>query len=154
MTPSRLSHQTAPGSPGAETRPRRVYLIHQPSIAKRGPQPDLNKLAGHGELHMLIRAGEHVTRDPRRALRLITERLDGFDPLEDALVWLGGDTLAAVLVGVALAELGHEDVRWLWYDRPPLPGGGRDDAAGVYRPITVPLFTTDLTHDDPEDFHG
>lgn len=127
----------------------RVYLVHQPSVARRGPQPDLNKLAPFGELVTVIRTGEHVTRDPRRALRLIHDRMKDFDAETDYVVWVGGDTLAAILVGVVLADQGHDAVRWLWLDRPKNSDGSRDDARGEYRPMFVPLFLEDQrAHDE------
>lgn len=104
--------------------------------------PKLELLAEHGEVQVLVRAGDSPTFTPKQTLKHLCERLRAFNPEQDFLVWAGGDTLAAVLVGVALERLGHTNVRWLRYERGRDPvHGTRTDEGAKYRPVDVPLYS-------------
>lgn len=116
-----------------------VYLIAQPTISTHGKQPNIEPVAKYGSIRVLIQAGEYPTFNPGRCLDLIRSRLEAFDPEQDYLVWAGGDTLAAVLTGVVLAERGVQEVTWLRYERGRDRQGARTDEGSRYVPITVPL---------------
>lgn len=121
----------------------RVFLICQPSIRKDGSMPDLKPLAEHGEVILLVHAGDRPTFSPSETKVLqsrIIEKLRDFDPNQDFLVWAGGDTLCAVMTGVALERLEFNRVRWLRYDRGRDPATGRrTDANARYVPVEYPL---------------
>lgn len=120
----------------------RVFLIAQPTVARGGRLPDLRPLAEHGAIHVLVPAGDRPTFRPRQTFELISRRLrdQEYDPKVDMLAWAGGDTLAAVLTGIALADLGVEELLWLRYERGRDPRTGeRVEEGSRYTPIQVTL---------------
>jgi len=123
-----------------------VYLIAQPTVSRGGDLPKLKPLAEWGEVRVLINPGEDPRYHPGRALGRIRARLAGFDPARDFLVWAGGDTLAAVLVGAVLMDFATEEgatfetFQWLRWERGRDAHGNRSDTEGKYVRITVPLF--------------
>lgn len=129
------------GSP--ETTMGNTYLIMQPSVARNGKMPNLEPLAAHGTLKVLVAAGEYPTFHPGRCLDLIANRLSDYDPERDLIAWVGGDTLAAVLTGVVLADMAAEEgwprFRWLRYERGRTEDGSRTDVGARYLPIWVPF---------------
>lgn len=128
--------------PTSPSRPPRVFLIAQPTIARGGHMPDLRPLAEHGSIRVLVSAGDRPTFRPRQTFEFIARRLreHEYDPDTDMLAWAGGDTLAAVLTGVALADLGVEEFTWLRYERGRDPRTGeRVDKGSRYEPIRVAL---------------
>jgi hypothetical protein len=130
-----------------------VYLIAQPTISRHGRQLLQNPapLTRYGDLKVLVLSGEFPSFNPERVLSLIRERLAKFDPTTDYLVWAGGDTLAAVLAGVALTQLGHTRVQWLRFDRgrDPADPDTRTDHDGRYIPVDIPLNGIPLTAKAP-----
>lgn len=123
-------------------RPPRVFLIAQPTVARGGRLPDLRPLAEHGPIHVLVPAGDRPTFRPRQTFEVITRRLrdNEYDPSSDMLAWAGGDTLAAVLTGVALADFGVDEFLWLRYERGRDPRTGeRVEEGARYSPIRVTL---------------
>lgn len=121
-----------------------VYLIAQPTVARNGSTPDLRPLAEHGEIRVLIAAGEYPTFHPERCRRLIEDRLKHFNPETDFLAWAGGDTLAAVMAGMVLADMADENdwptFRWLRYERGKDAEGRRTEVGAHYAPIEVPTY--------------
>jgi hypothetical protein len=122
-----------------------VYLIAQPTVSNDGRLPKLEPLAKYGTVRVLVNPGEDPRYKPQRALDLIVKRLADFNPADDYLVWAGGDTLAAVLTGIVLADLSCNDdkpftsFRWLRWERGKDKWGKRTDEGGHYVPIRVPL---------------
>lgn len=122
-----------------------VYLIAQPTVSLDGKLPKLEPLAKFGQVRVLINPGEDPRYKPQRALDLITKRLQDFDAAEDYLAWAGGDTLAAVLTGIVLADMScaedkpFSSIRWLRWERGKDNAGRRTDVGGHYVPIIVPL---------------
>ncbi len=120
-----------------------VYLIAQPSVSRTGELPKLEPLAKFGQIKVLINPGEDPRFGPPRAIELITKRLKDFNPEEDYLAWAGGDTLAAVLTGVVLADLSLErefsHFNWLRFERGSNAAGERTVEGGRYVPIVVTL---------------
>ncbi len=120
-----------------------VFLIAQPTIARSGSLPNLEPLGEHGNVKVLVPAGDRPTFQPTRTLEQIANRLKDFNPEEDFLVWAGGDTLAAVLTGVVLSDMGVERMRWLRYERGRNSDGTRTDAGAKYVPVEVDLGEID-----------
>jgi hypothetical protein len=116
-----------------------VYLIAQPTVKRDGELPVLTPLGQHGTVKTLINTGEYPSLHPERCLKLIEQRLANFNPAEDYIAWAGGDTLAAVLLGVVLAKMGIQNVRWLKYQRGWGSDGERDDTKSYYRLVEAPL---------------
>lgn len=125
-----------------KTRPT-VYLIAQPTV-KRNPAPgqratqNIEPLYRHGDVVVLVAAGEYPTFNPERCLSLMEHRMADFDPERDFFAWAGGDTLSAVLVGNLLAQRGVKEIRWLRYER-GRDGKTRTDHDAYYLPVTIPL---------------
>lgn len=121
----------------------KVFLISQPSLARsQDHRPkSLDRLYDHGEVHVLVQAGEHVAFQPERMMRLIAQRLEGFNPEVDFIAHAGGDPLATMMVGMVLADMSAEEgwqkVRWLRYDRPEDGRGGRTHIGAKYVPMDV-----------------
>ncbi len=120
----------------------RVYLIAQPSVKRNGSMPDLSPLAAHGDLTVLVEAGVYPSYNPDRAINLILTRMDDFDYNYDMVAWAGGDTLSAIMAGIALAEL---NVPWFWflrYSRHRDKATGQRLNEGSYQKVKV--FMTDV----------
>jgi hypothetical protein len=120
----------------------KVFLIAQPTVAKDGSMPKLEALQEHGDVHVLVSAGDSPSFRPNKTLDDILRQLAQlYKPDEDFIVWAGGDTLAAVLVGVALERQGHNEMTWLRYDRPYDPvQRKRVDEGARYVPIKIKLY--------------
>jgi hypothetical protein len=76
---------------------------------------------------------------PAQAAIQIRERLKNFRPERDYIAIAGGDSLAVILVGTALAQMGHSSFNYLRFERSRLPDGSRDPSSGAYVPLQVPL---------------
>ncbi len=82
---------------------------------------------------------------PAQARIQMRERLKDFNSDRDYVSIAGGDTLAQVLVGATLLELGHQFFNYLRFERSRLPDGTRDPASGAYIPLRVPLTSDAAT---------
>jgi len=122
-----------------------VYLIAQPSLDREGRAPDTSPLAEHGEVVVLIRAGEYPSNNPQKAVKLLWERLQEYNPETDFLAWAGGDTLAAVLVGMVLMDMGHRGLNWLRYDRPKDPKAPHKRTHIGARYVPIPIAWEDAS---------
>jgi hypothetical protein len=135
-------------------RPAVVYLIAQPSISRKKTPVNITPLYAHGEVKLVLPQGDSPTFSAKKCLDLMDNRLfpeDGsqqYDPDVDYLVWAGGDTLAAVLCGMLLAEREIWTFQWLRYERARLPNGTRTDEGAVYVPITIDLSDPHLEEND------
>jgi hypothetical protein len=125
----------------------KVFLIAQPSVSKDGKFPRLELLAEHGEVHVLVAQGDQPSFKPNRTLNDILRQLaELYKPEEDYLVWAGGDTLAAVLLGVALERHGYRNIRWLRIDRPYDPvQRKRVEEGAKYVAVQFDLYPDDST---------
>lgn len=130
-----------------------VYLIAQPTVSRNGSLPKLEPLAEHGDVRVLVPAGDRPAFQPERTLDQIYRRLENFNPNEDFLVWAGGDTLAALLTGVALIDRNVEKFKWLRYERGRDSDGNRTDEGARYVPIEVNLeqLALDITETSEAD---
>jgi hypothetical protein len=127
----------------------KVYLISEPSTSRVRDHKakNMEPLYEHGEIVVLVRSGEHPGFQPARVMRLIRQRLTDFNFETDFVAHVGGDPLAVLMVGMALADMSvAEDgeslfhrVRWLRYDRPEAPGGGRTHEGARYVPTDVEI---------------
>jgi hypothetical protein len=78
--------------------------------AGRTDQP--RRESKHGNVRAIFKAGERASRNPSASLARLIEALRPFRP-GDFISWLGGDTLVAMLAGVALSTLGVSEWKWL-----------------------------------------
>lgn len=129
----------------------KVFVISQPSLRKDGWLPNISGLSKYGEIELLLQPGEDPEQNPRLCLLRLTERLTTFNPDQDYLVWIGGDTLGAVLVGVALADLGFDHVRWLRWQRPGRGDPKRNDISVYHSQYVMFPDPSDTEEDDPYD---
>jgi hypothetical protein len=122
-------------------QPPVIFVISQPSIPKSasGRMIDLAPLAEYStDVRFLVLRGQSPTFTKDGLFQQIRQSLDGqFDPARDFLCWAGGDSLGAVVAGLALASLGVRRFRWLRHERSKLPDGSRDPSRGRYVPITI-----------------
>lgn len=145
--PCRSTGHLLPGfqrQPHTQTMPK-VFLIQQPSLSRvRDNRPkNMDPLYDHGEVIVLIPSGEHPGFNPERVMRLIRQRLEGFDPKVDYIAHVGGDALSVLMVGMVLADMScdenfpFEAIQWLRYDRPEDGRGGRTHEGAKYVPTRV-----------------
>lgn len=130
-----------------------VFLIAQPMIQRRKKPPNLKPLYEHGEVQVIIPTSDSPTFNAQKCYEMVENRLAGYDPEVDFLVWAGGDTLAALMAGM---YLGNEDIwrfRWLRYERHRLPDGSRTDEGAKYVPVIIDLEDpqSEIDSDDTED---
>jgi hypothetical protein len=132
-----------------------VYLICQPSVRGDGSLPDLSGLSEYGRVKVLLQGGEMPHRNPKRTMELLSERLQNYKPHRDFLVWAGGDTLSAVMIGYLLYENGWDRIQWLRFEKKREQGTGRRLDVGHYvrREIDLrdPQLELGLPHDTDED---
>jgi hypothetical protein len=111
---------------------------------------DISPLMRFGELKYCYPVQERNAPSLRSDVaykEILNALVDGdFDPDADFVCLPGGDPLAAMLVGVALAELGCEYVTLLRYDR-SLNQDGTRSKEGRYIPVQVNLCA-DLSGED------
>lgn len=125
-----------------------VYLIQEPTIPKHNARViDTSPLLWWGKVRVLMEATQSASFRPTLACMQIYDRLKDFAPDRDYIAVAGGDSLAVILAGAALAQHGHEHFYYLRFERTRLPGGGRDPASGAYVPIYTPL-TQQAAHRD------
>jgi hypothetical protein len=115
----------------------RVFLIAEPSVRHNGEFPTLTPLAEYGDIKTVIPSSLYVSRHPDTAMQIIQTKMKDFDPERDYLVWAGGDTLGAVLVGAFLYSHVPEGVkiRWLRWQRNRDKDGKRTESGGTYQLI-------------------
>lgn len=123
-----------------------VYLIAQPTVKKDGKLPNLEPLEYHGKVRIILPGTSKPSRTPATTLTELEDALEHFDPARDFIAWAGGDTLAALMVGVVLERMEIMTFNWLRYDRMRLASGAWTDEGAHYRPVLITLFT-DFPHD-------
>lgn len=117
-----------------------VYLVQEPTIPKHtGRTLDTTPLLWWGKVRIIMERTQIASFRPAQAYSQVRERLKAFAPDKDYVAVAGGDTLAVIMVGAVLSQLGHTHFTYLRFERSRLPDGTRDPAAGSYVPIYVPL---------------
>jgi hypothetical protein len=117
-----------------------VYLVQEPSVPKHGGRViDTTPLLWWGKVRVIMERTQAASFRPAQAYVQTCERLKTFNSDRDYVAIAGGDTLAQVLVGAALSELGHIQFNYLRFDRTRLPDGTRDPSSGAYILTVVPL---------------
>jgi hypothetical protein len=113
-----------------------IWIINAPKNPEETPPSSVEPF---GQPIHVFRARESASHHPEEALaRLVTRLQRDWQP-DHAIAWMGGDTLAAILTGVALERLALNQFTWLRYI-------GRQD----YQPIPVNLnvLSHNLTDQD------
>lgn len=116
-----------------------VYLILQPSISRTKEPPNLKPLYEHGEVTAVLPAGRAPVFTPGECMEIIENKLADFHPETDYLAWAGGDALAALMAGMALANMDIWQFKWLRYERHRLPDGTRVHEGATYVPVDIDL---------------
>lgn len=131
-TPQGAAHQPHPEA--------LVFLVQEPTVPKySGKVMDTTPLLWWGKVRIIMERTQTASFRPAQAYVQIRERLKSFAPERDYIAVAGGDTLAVLLVGTVLAQLGHSYFNYLRFERTRLPDGTRDPATGSYVPIYVPI---------------
>lgn len=115
-----------------------VYLIASPSVAK-DKAINLTPAYEHGEVHVVVPPGKAPVFEAELCMDIIEKHLEDFDPDVDYLLWAGGDALAAIMAGMALANMDIWCFTWLRYERRRLPNGQRVNDGAKYVPVTIDL---------------
>ena len=132
-----------------------VYLIAQPTVSRnKSKNFNLDPLYDHGEVQVVLPMGDSPTFTPEKCMDVIERRLEAFDPSIDFLVWAGGDTLAAVMVGMALVNRDIWAFQWLRYERARLADGTRTDEGAAYVPVTIDLAQPEPYEEADEQLSG
>jgi len=118
----------------------KVFLIQTPSIDRKGRSINIQAAAVHGDVLVVLDAGDYPTYRSAKCLDKVTHKLSEFNPDQDFLLWAGGDTLSAVMAGAVLYRFGLTRFRWLRFERFRNEDGTRDNDRGEYHPIWVNLF--------------
>lgn len=126
-----------------------VYLLVQPTVSRQGETPDLSPLADFGTVVVLVQQGDNPLHRSLTTLDNIKRRLRAFDPACDFLTAAGGGAIAALMVGVAMADLGFDRFTWLSAQRKKDGRGNRTNEVERYIPIVVDLGQFDLGLDAP-----
>lgn len=124
-----------------------VYLIAQPTLSRRKPPINLAPLYEHGDVQVVLPMSDSPAFEPTTCYKVMEDRLRHFDPDNDFLVWAGGDTLAAVMVGMILVNQ-EEPIwcfKWLRYERVRLEDGSRTDKGAKYVPVVIDLSDPQYT---------
>lgn len=125
---------------------RTVFLIAQPTISRRKLPLNLGPLYEHGEVQVVLPMSDKPSFSPAKCYDVMAERLARFNPETDFLVWAGGDTLSAVMVGMILVNQEEPVWRftWLRYERFRKDDGTRTDEGAKYVPVVIDLYEPDL----------
>lgn len=138
--PNRQPSEAQPERPEQPHPDAVVYLVQEPTIPKMtGRVIDTTPLLWWGKVRVLMERTQTASFRPAQAFAQINERLEAFDPKKDYIAVAGGDSLAVILVGAALAQHGHGHFNYLRFERSRLPDGTRDPSSGAYVPIHVPI---------------
>lgn len=110
-----------------------VWLTHETDQER-----DLSSAHRYGTLRPLLSQSDRPGKTPGPAIWKIFKALkENYQP-EDYICIPGGDPLAALLTGAALAMLNVKEVNFLRYERERALDGSRT-GAGFYVPITCKL---------------
>lgn len=94
----------------------RIYCVNEPRPGPGDRIPNLDKLERHGPVLYVFTRREWPAKYPEDALRILDQRLTGFDPDKDALAFLGGDPFALLLIGVWAEAKGVKRLTWMRYE--------------------------------------
>lgn len=100
-------------------------------------QADVTPAQAYGEIEFLLTPGDRTSLNPDLVNKKLKKGLESFNPLEDYILWSGGDPLSLLLTGAALTEMGVDKYRYLRYEK---PDARRAKSAPFYVPVTVTPF--------------
>lgn len=101
---------TAAARPESDPAPTVWLLVASANTQNINP----DALRPYGEVTSIFPARHNGAWNPEETIATLYAALQHFRP-GDYIVWMGGDTLIAILAGVAMERLGIEQVRWLRY---------------------------------------
>lgn len=106
-----------------------VYVVQSTKF-----QADVSPAAVYGSVEFVLGPQDRTSHSPEVVLGKLRKGLKNFDPVEDYVLWAGGDPLSLMLVGTVLAEMGFSEWRYLRYER----GGGKNaESTPFYVPVKV-----------------
>lgn len=109
----------------------KVFVIHEP----RGPR-DFTSADRYGPIYNLLNQSDKPSLAPGPCLHKLRRELGQIGP-DDYLTFAGGDPLAPLLAGIALADSGLRDLNWLRWERTMGADGQRIQQAGFYVPVQL-----------------
>ncbi len=109
----------------------KVYCVNEPRPNGAGQIPNFPQLEVHGPVLYVFTRREWPAKYPDDALKILDQRLTGFDPAKDAFAFLGGDPFALILVGVWAEAKGYKRLLWMRYEN--------IDGAVSFEPTVVEL---------------
>lgn len=114
--------------------PPRVFVV-QPSIRSR----DLSSAQRYGTIQYLIDDPQfQPSLQPGVAKKRIEDGLADFRPGVDYILFLGGDPLGAIMLGVALGNMfPGKRISGLRYERERDLSGNRREGSGFYVPALI-----------------
>jgi hypothetical protein len=108
-----------------------VYVIQSTKF-----QSDVSPAAVYGSVEFVLGPQDRTSHSPEIVLSKLRKCLRDFDPVEDYILWAGGDPLSLMLVGSVLADMGFTEWRYLRYER----GSGKNpESTPFYVPVKVRL---------------
>lgn len=114
-----------------------VYIVQEPK-PKNGWTPDFSKAAEYGRLERVFTPDQRICSMPTRYMREAMNTLKDFDVENDFILWPNlGDPTALQCVCFALALLGFNKVRFLYWNRKRDSDGNKID--GFYMPLEFNL---------------
>jgi hypothetical protein len=101
-------------------------------------QADVSPAAVYGDIQFVLSAGDRTCSNPELSMERLRKALRDFDPLNDFIVWAGGDPLSAIVAGMVMLDLGITKFRYLRFEknRNTKPG---EPIRGFYSPVEVML---------------
>lgn len=93
----------------------RIFCVNEPRPGPDGV-PNQELLAKHGPVIFIFTRREWPAKWPEDALRVLDQRLLGFDPAKDAFAFLGGDPFSLLLIGVWAEAKGLDSLLWMRYE--------------------------------------
>ena len=122
----------------------RVFAIATPSLNAHTKTLDLSGLAQFGEVIHCLPSNASPEKFPTRAMETLTAALMDFDPETDHIVWIGGPTLAVLMVRLVLRDRNIGEVSWLRFQRRLDPTTGRRaETGGYYESVRIPLVAVE-----------
>jgi hypothetical protein len=110
-----------------------VFVVNQPARRTTGNVYDISPATEFGLLDFVFTMNEErPSSDPDWALDKAHNKLSGFDPNEDYVLWAGGDPFSLAVITSVLTD-NHDFIRFLKWER------HHETREGAYVAITLDL---------------
>jgi len=114
----------------------RVHVVQSPRQSQSDFSYDLSPALPYGVISTIFAIDFQPSHNIERALEILDEALEDFDPDKDYFVWIGGDPAGLVLLTSWLSSHDIESVQFLRWDK----DRNRNNAGkGYYLPYRLPI---------------